>query len=78
MIKKLYSVGYSPNIKVLYAKDFINLKETTADVAFVSGWLSASTIKNIIYSYKVKRLYIFTYECEEDGEKRIQKHGAKG
>lgn len=77
-IKKLYSVGYSPNIKVLYAKDFINLKETTADVAFVSGWLSASTIKNIIYSYKVKRLYIFTYECEEGWRKAHSKAWRKG
>lgn len=77
-IKKLYMIGYSPYIKVLYAKDFIKLEETTAEVAFVSGWLGASVIRKLIYSYKVKTLHIFTYECEEGWRKSHLKAWKRG
>ena len=64
-IERLSKNGYRPNIIVLYPKDFIKIDNASANVAIVSGWLSASMIRKIIYGYFVDEIHVYTYECEE-------------
>lgn len=67
--ERLSKSGYRPNILVLYAKDFLKINRASANVAIISGWLSASMIKKIIYGYFVDEIHIYTYECEERWKK---------
>ena len=62
---RLVKSGYRPTIYVVYPKEFIGLKNVYGDIAILSGWFSATVVKQIIYSYKVKDIHVFTYECEE-------------
>lgn len=63
--KRLAKSGYRPNVMVMYAKDFLKLDKYNSDVAIISGWLSASMLRKIIYGYLVEEIHIYTYECEE-------------
>lgn len=62
---RLVKSGYRPTIYVVYPKEFIGLKKVYGDTAILAGWFSASLVKQIIYSYKIENIHIFTYECEE-------------
>ncbi|MDE6055477.1 MAG: DrmE family protein, partial [Lachnospiraceae bacterium] len=64
-IERLAKRNYRPNIMVMYAKDFLKLDKYTSDIAIISGWLSASVLRKIIYGYLVEEIHIYTYECEE-------------
>ena len=64
-IMRLARSGYRPNIMVMHAKDFLRLDQYDSDVAIISGWLSASVLRKIIYGYLVEEIHIYTYECEE-------------
>lgn len=67
--ERLAKNGYRPNISVLYAKDFLKVDRASANVAIISGWLSATIIRKIIYGYFVDEIHIYTYECEERWKK---------
>ncbi len=76
--ERLAKSGYRPTIYVVYPKEFIGLKKVYGDTAILAGWFSASLVKQIIYSYKIENIHIFTYECEEKWRRAHTKNWKNG